>query len=62
METVEGDPLQASLNFMDKAVKTGKPFFLWHDTTRMHVWSRLSPQWKDKLGYGLYADGLRERG
>jgi hypothetical protein len=53
METVEEDLLRASLNFMEKSVKTGKPFFLWHDTTRMHVWSRPSPHWKDKGGYGL---------
>jgi arylsulfatase A-like enzyme len=45
---------------MDKSVKSGKPFFLWHNTTRMHVWTRLSPQWEDRSGYGLYADGMME--
>jgi arylsulfatase A-like enzyme len=45
---------------MDKTVKDGKPFFLWHNTTRMHVWTRLSPQWEDKSGYGLFADGMME--
>jgi len=60
METVEEDLLQVSLDFMDKAVKSGKPFFLWHNTTRMHVWTRLSPQWENKSGYGLYADGMME--
>ena len=37
-----------------------KPFFLWHNTTRMHVWTRLSPKWENKSGYGLYADGMME--
>jgi len=60
METVEEDLLQASLDFMDKSAKGGKPFFLWHNTTRMHVWTRLSPQWEDKSGYGLFADGMME--
>lgn len=60
METVEEDLLQASLDFMDKSAKSGKPFFLWHNTTRMHVWTRLSPKWENKSGYGLYADGLME--
>jgi arylsulfatase len=26
----------------------------------MHVWTRLSPQWENKSGYGLYADGMME--
>jgi arylsulfatase A-like enzyme len=60
METVEEDMLQVSVDFMDKAVKSGKPFFLWHNTSRMHVWTRLSPQWENKSGYGLYADGMME--
>ena len=30
---------------MDKAKKEGKPFFLWHNTTRMHVWTFLSKKY-----------------
>jgi arylsulfatase len=60
METIEEDLLQTSLDFMDRSVKAGTPFFLWHNTTRMHVWTRLSPKWKDKSGYGLFADGVME--
>ena len=30
--------------FMDKAKKDGKPFFIWHNTTRMHVLTFLSPR------------------
>jgi Sulfatase len=58
----EGDSelLQASLDFIDKSVKSGKPFFLWHNNTRMHVFTRLSPEWENKSGYGLYADGMME--
>jgi arylsulfatase len=26
----------------------------------MHVWTRLSPKWENKTGYGLYADGMAE--
>ena len=60
METVEEELLARSLNFMDRSVKAGKPFFLYHNTTRMHVWTRLSPKWENKSGYGLYADGMME--
>src|SRR5215212_7621075 len=60
METVEDDLLARSLGFMDDAHQRDQPFFLWHNTTRMHVWTRLSERWKDKTGLGLYADGMQE--
>ena len=44
---------------MDRSVKSGKPFFLWHNTSRMPL-TRLSPEWENKSGYGLYADGMME--
>jgi arylsulfatase len=60
METVEDDLLAASLDFMGRAHKAGKPFFLWHNSTRCHVWTHLSSKWKNKTGYGLFADGMAE--
>lgn len=60
METVEEDLLAHSLDFMDRAHAAGKPFFLWHNTTRMHVWTRLSERWAGKTGLGVYADGMAE--
>lgn len=60
METVEDDLLQHSLDFMGRARAANKPFFLWHNTTRMHVWTRLGERWKDKTKYGVYADGMEE--
>ena len=32
--------------FMDKAKKDGKPFFIWHNTTRMHVFTYLPPKYQ----------------
>jgi arylsulfatase A-like enzyme len=60
METVEKEMLTASVDFIDRSVKAGKPFFLWHNTSRMHVWTHLSSEWENKSGYGLYADGMME--
>jgi arylsulfatase A-like enzyme len=60
METAEEELTARSIDFMERSVKAGKPFFLWHNTTRMHVWTRLSPKWADKSGFGLYADGMME--
>jgi arylsulfatase len=41
-------------------VKAGKPFFVWHNTTRTHYRTNLSPKWDGKSGYGLYADAMME--
>ncbi len=60
METVEDELVARSFDFIERSVKAGTPFFLWHNTTRMHVWTRLSPKYQDKSGYGLYADGMQE--
>ena len=60
METAEEELIGRTLDFIERSVKAGKPFFLWHNTTRMHVWTRLSPKWANKSGYGLYADGMME--
>ena len=60
METIEDDLLARSLNFIDRAHEAGRPFLLWHNTTRMHVWTRLSERWRDKTGLGRYADGMQE--
>jgi arylsulfatase len=60
METVDDEFLAGTLDFMERAVKAKKPFFVWHNTTRMHCWTRLSPKYQDKTGYGLYADGMAQ--
>ena len=49
METVDEDLLARSLDFMDRSAKANKPFFLWHNTTRMHVWTRLPRSGKTNL-------------
>ena len=60
METADTEFLNASLDFIDRAHKAGKPFFVWHNSTRMHVWTHLSEKYKGKSGYGMYADGMME--
>lgn len=60
METADDEFVGRALQFIDKSAKQGKPFFTWVNTSRMHVWTRLSPRWEGKSGYGLYADGMLE--
>jgi arylsulfatase len=60
METVDAEFLAASLKFIDKAHKAKKPFFVWFNSTRMHVWTRLKSESVGVTGQGLYADGMVE--
>jgi arylsulfatase A-like enzyme len=60
MEDIDTELVRRSNDFMDRSAKANKPFFLWHNATRMHVWTHLSPKWQDKSGFGLYADGMME--
>jgi arylsulfatase A-like enzyme len=60
METVDEEFLDASLEFIDKAHEGGKPFFLWWNSTRMHIWTHLKEESKGKTGLGVYPDGMVE--
>ena len=60
METVDAEFLSAGLDFMDRAHKAKKPFFLWFNSTRMHVWTHLKESSEGVTGQGIYADGMAE--
>jgi arylsulfatase A-like enzyme len=44
METVDDEVTARSLKFMEASAKAKEPFFLWHNSTRMHVWTYLKPE------------------
>ncbi len=60
METIDEEVTTAALSFMDKAVKDNKPFFVWWNSTRMHIFTHLKPSSMGKTGFGVYADGMVE--
>jgi len=64
METFDDVLVQASNGFMDKAKRDGKPFFIWHNTTRMHVWTFLPPKYQammnNRTNYGLQEAGMAQ--
>ena len=60
METVDGEFLAGALDFIDRANAADKPFFVWFNSTRMHVWTRLKAESKGVTGQGIYADGMVE--
>lgn len=45
METVDDEILAATIKFLDKTRKDGKPFFVWLNPTRMHVVTHLSEKY-----------------
>ena len=60
METVDGEFLDASLNFIDRAHDAKKPFFVWFNSTRMHIFTHLKPESQGVTGLGIYPDGMVE--
>ncbi len=60
MKTVDEEVTKGALDFMDRAVKAEKPFFLWWNSTRMHIWTHLKKESENVTGLGIYPDGMIE--
>jgi arylsulfatase A-like enzyme len=60
METVDEEFLDAALDFIDRAHKADTPFFLWFNSTRMHIFTHLKKESEGKTGLGVYPDGMVE--
>jgi arylsulfatase len=60
MKTIDDEVTAGALDFMDRAHQSGKPFFLWWNSTRMHIWTHLKKESQGKSGIGLYPDGMIE--
>ena len=60
METIDEEITKASLDYLERAKKANKPFFLWWNSTRMHIWTHLKKESQGKTGLGVYPDGMVE--
>ncbi len=64
METFDDVLTKDTCEFMDKAKSSGKPFFVWHNTTRMHIWTFLSAKYKAMMNndtnYGIEEAGMAQ--
>ncbi|MFO0962166.1 MAG: arylsulfatase [Phycisphaerales bacterium] len=60
METIDEEVTERAIAFMEAAVKAKKPFFVWWNSTRMHIFTHLKPASQGKTGLGVYADGMVE--
>jgi arylsulfatase len=60
METIDEEVLDRTLDFLDRAHASDTPFFVWFNTTRMHIWTHLKEESKGVTGQGIFADGMAE--
>ncbi|HEV3085023.1 MAG TPA: arylsulfatase [Gemmataceae bacterium] len=60
METVDDEITAGALDFIDQSHNAGKPFFVWWNSTRMHIWTHLQKGAEGKTGFGIYPDGMVE--
>jgi arylsulfatase len=63
METIDDETTDAAVDYMQRQVKAGKPFFCWMNTTRMHFRTHVKAEHRDKPGLTSrteYADGMIE--
>ncbi len=63
METIDDETSAAAIDFIQRQVKAGKPFFCWYNSTRMHCRTHVRPEHRSPKGVSApteYADGMVE--
>ncbi|MGK7962474.1 arylsulfatase [Crocosphaera sp.] len=60
METIDGEVLEKTKDFIADAKDTKEPFFVWFNTTRMHVFTHLKEESQGVTGQGIEGDGMVE--
>jgi len=63
METIDDETSDAAVDFIQRQSKAGKPFFCWMNTTRMHAFTHVKAEHRDKPGLTArteYNDGMIE--
>ena len=60
METIDDESIAATKKFIREAVKSGEPFFVWWNGTRMHFRTHVKAELRGISGQDEYADGMVE--
>ena len=60
METVDDETADAAIDFIERQVKAGKPFFCWWSGTRMHFRTHVKEELRGISGQDEYSDGMVE--
>ena len=60
METIDDESVAAAKDFITRTVKSGKPFFVWWNGTRMHFRTHVKDEHRGISGQDEYSDGMVE--
>ena len=62
METIDDETSAAAIDFMKRQTTAGKPFFVWYNSTRMHLRTHVRPEHRGRYAHGdsEYLDGMIE--
>jgi arylsulfatase len=62
METIDDETSTAAIDFIQRQVRANKPFFVWFNSTRMHLYTHVRPSMRGQSGMpdNEYADGMIE--
>jgi len=60
METIDDEFVRATEQYLERAARDGRPFFIWFNSTRMHMFTHVRPELQGRTGLGEYADGMVE--
>ena len=62
METIDDETSDAAIDYMRRQHSAGKPFFVWFNTTRMHLRTHVRAEHRGRYKHGdsEYIDGMQE--
>lgn len=58
METVDDETADAAIDFIERSVKAGNPFFVWWNGTHMHFRTHVAEKDRGISGQDEYSDGM----
>jgi arylsulfatase A-like enzyme len=58
METIDEEVNAKAIDFIERAHAEGKPFFVWWNSTKMHIFTHLDEASEGQTGLGIFADGM----
>jgi arylsulfatase A-like enzyme len=58
METIDEEVNDRAIDFIERAHAEGKPFFVWWNSTKMHIFTHLDESATGQTGLGVFADGM----
>jgi arylsulfatase A-like enzyme len=60
METFDVEVADQATRFIRDKTQAGEPWFVWFNTSRMHIWTHLTAEAEGRTGLGVYPDGMVE--